>query len=399
MLKIAVSVILCLGIFIASINADCKLDLKRNLPSEKIPIYLIKQNNDDFSLFVPDGRETTFYTNERLYAYCPDMRANHGIREIICDAQGNFPIKSVQCNEEIQPELLQLPKTCYENFGNVWKLGFYIPSNAISYSKTFSTMVSVCYHLDLFETLYTYHTINGKAIQYSMNRVNQRFSGAGIPTTNLTPRVSNLDTIYTQRYQKDFFKTLYGQNQNYVTDKIYLTRGHMAPAGDFIFHPQKRSTFYLANAAPQFNTVNAGNWEIVEDLTRILAAKQNRQIGVLTGVLEVLKLKNLNTNLDVVASLSDKNRFHVPKYYFRILLDDTTKSSIVFVTQNNPYSTTPTTVCTNVCNEAGFRYSQFTDYNKGYTICCKFDEFVKSIYFVEPKKFKTQSFPNLITNV
>lgn len=53
----------------------------------------------------------------------------------------------------------------------------------------------------------------------------------------------------------------------------FLSRGHLAPDGDFIFGSWQFATYFYINAAPQWQIVNGKNWLTVEKLVRKLGIK------------------------------------------------------------------------------------------------------------------------------
>lgn len=79
--------------------------------------------------------------------------------------------------------------------------------------------------------------------------------------------------------------------------------------------------------------------------------------------------------------LSDTNQIEVPKYIWKIVHNPQKQSAIVFITLNNPYATRNEVrdFCTNICEEAGITTKKFREIKKGYTNCCAFDEFSRTI--------------------
>lgn len=89
-------------------------------------------------------------------------------------------------------------------------------------------------------------------------------------------------------------------------------RGHLCPAGDRRFSREAfNETFYTSNITPQKNDFNAGIWNRLEQKIRYWAAKYDGLYVVTGGV--------LTGNLSHIG----REDVSVPKYFYKILLDDT----------------------------------------------------------------------------
>ncbi len=71
---------------------------------------------------------------------------------------------------------------------------------------------------------------------------------------------------------------------------LYLARGHLSPASDFVYNSFQDATFYYINAAPQWQNFNAGNWVEVENGIRSFVEDQGRDLVVYTGTNGVMEL-------------------------------------------------------------------------------------------------------------
>lgn len=60
----------------------------------------------------------------------------------------------------------------------------------------------------------------------------------------------------------------------------FFSRGHTTAKADFVLASLQRSTFHIANAAPQWQTFNGGNWNTIEGNLRAYVAKLGRDIKV-----------------------------------------------------------------------------------------------------------------------
>jgi DNA/RNA endonuclease G (NUC1) len=67
------------------------------------------------------------------------------------------------------------------------------------------------------------------------------------------------------------------------TGDLFLSRGHLTARVDFVFATQQQATFWLTNAAPQWQTFNGGNWNTLEMNVRTFIGQLNRDLIMYTG--------------------------------------------------------------------------------------------------------------------
>lgn len=88
-------------------------------------------------------------------------------------------------------------------------------------------------------------------------------------------------------------------------------RGHMAPAAAMAWSEVSMSeSFYLSNISPQTPGFNRGIWRELESKVRSWAVKHG-EVWVVTGPVLTDDLKQIGDN-----------RVSVPKFYFKVILDD-----------------------------------------------------------------------------
>lgn len=73
-----------------------------------------------------------------------------------------------------------------------------------------------------------------------------------------------------------------------VLDVSSLVRGHLSPDGDFLWAPHQWATYFYANVAPQFSSINGGHWKVVENLARKLAAQVTQSYTYTCSVLATI---------------------------------------------------------------------------------------------------------------
>lgn len=98
-------------------------------------------------------------------------------------------------------------------------------------------------------------------------------------------------------------------------------RGHMAPAADNQCSGDQamKESFYFSNMAPQYHSLNAGDWKSLETLTRDLAAKED-SVKVWAGS---------------IGSVKQIGKIHVPTKCWKILYIKKTKEWMAYIFNND----------------------------------------------------------------
>ena len=48
--------------------------------------------------------------------------------------------------------------------------------------------------------------------------------------------------------------------------RLYLSKGHLSPNADFIWNEWQQASYYYFNAAPQWQSINGGNWNEIDEM-------------------------------------------------------------------------------------------------------------------------------------
>lgn len=233
--------------------------------------------------------------------------------------------------------------------------------------RGFATLIEVCYSKKRASSIFTIHTIHGKTIKNAMKSSTRpsTFKTAEVPS-NISPATSFTKVKQLERFTQIFESR--DKAEEYL-NKTYLARGHLSPDGDMIFFSGQFSTYFYINVVPQFQSINNGNWKHIESATRTKAAQLKRDLLVFTGGYEVLKLNNKKITLE-------NNGLEVPKWTWKIIKDIEANAGIAFITLNNPFSSSITNLCNDVCIENGWDWKERKSFTKGYSICCKVNDFM-----------------------
>ena len=103
-----------------------------------------------------------------------------------------------------------------------------------------------------------------------------------------------------------------------------------------------------------------------------------------TGTYQVATLPNLFREEQPLYMFTDKydnNYLPIPKYYWKILYDHTTKNGIVFIGVHNPFVQNETldsyVFCKQICDQVDWLKVDNAHHDRGYIFCCDMKEFLQ----------------------
>lgn len=192
------------------------------------------------------------------------------------------------------------------------------------------------------------------------------------------PKRAKAEVKYRKQSQINHFKSVLGRNQNYFSNSSFLARGHLTPDADFVFSSAQFATYFYANVCPQFQSINGGNWNRVENIARRLAQQEQTNLDIYTGTHGQLALPSSSGDL-VSLYLSETDQIQVPEYFWKIVANPITRAAIVFVTSNNAFATRSDVreLCPDVCRQSGIDFTQSA--RRGFTYCCTYEDFARQI--------------------
>lgn len=254
----------------------------------------------------------------------------------------------------------------------------------------FLNQISVCHSSHLEHTYYTNHTIRGRY-------VHARNVDEGRPNFKEGPFYdqSSAATAYKLRTQKQTFHRLLGESQGqrlFKHNKVFFAKGHLAADADFLHREWQDATYYYANAAPQWQTFNNGNWKSLEMAVRKMADQRKTDIVVYTGTLDQLMLTDdggnrQNMYLAETANDATQNNglIPVPRFFWKVVIDPLAYKAIAFVGLNNPHAEQvkePYVFCQDVCDASGWPLPNRKDFVRGYMFCCSFADFRRTVDWI-----------------
>ncbi|XP_054090992.1 uncharacterized protein LOC128919796 [Zeugodacus cucurbitae] len=353
----------------------CKIRVPEDVP-EQTPVIL-----KDNELFKPNNKETNIEDGKSITLFCAgqdnkvkdpynkDKYLNQAVT-LTCN-NGRFRhkgkeyrLRDMECKTVPSSELIETRTSCANGAGQFYKVGF-------TYNNKFLEILTICFNKATQHTVYSRNIIKSNLENVRMKRVCNTpfFSSDGM---NFQP-----NNYYKVSKEIIRFKTLFGDNQPYLKEKgSFLSRGHLAPSGDYTFCYEQFATYYFANCAPEWQQVNAGNWADVEKATRQLAI--NTDILTFTSSFGALELPMPQTSRMITIYLDQTRKLVAPKWYYKVVMNPNWNMDVVFITLNNPFATVGREVefCRNICgNIRGLNSATFRDASRGYTFCCELKDF------------------------
>uniref|UniRef100_A0A1B0CE89 Alkaline nuclease n=1 Tax=Lutzomyia longipalpis TaxID=7200 RepID=A0A1B0CE89_LUTLO len=339
---------------------------------------IIRLNPGDvISLFCTNGFATPSTTMDLVRATC----TTGNIFTLDSNKMDEVAFSDITCTAYPYHTARKSGKMCGNGAGVDIEVGFIVKGSFIE-------LFHIC-HDDIIEsTMYVEHTMGpgNEGYQRSFPRPSWLSSGffGG----------KNADQLYTNVNQKAMVAQILGSQE--LADKfiqptatnIYLARGHMAAKVDFIFGAQQRATFWLINVAPQWQKFNAGNWERVESSVRRMVSQRNTNLKLYTGTYGVMTLPDINGEHQEIYLHFDENnngQIPVPKLYYRVIYEESTKRGIVLIGVNNIHITVDEIeeqgyiICEDVADKINWVNWDRFNLDLGYSYACEVEEFAKVV--------------------
>ncbi|EAT39316.1 AAEL008857-PA [Aedes aegypti] len=364
---------------------SCSVNPTKDLPQNE-PVYL-RHDGKSYHLWYPSASVLKWNTtSEETALLCSGAnnvleQTNKPLNVKTCSKGQEFLVegattaisaKDLKCKASVDGECAPNVEPCANNRGVLNKLGFNAGTGG------FITYIDSCFDADRSSVLYTRHILPGAAIANAVVAdAYQTWRTDGIDA-KIDP-----DALYTQTTQFERFEALLGskaQAEKYIEPgRTFLNRGHLTPRGDGIFQTWKHATFFYTNAIPQWNVINEGNWNNIEQRVRIVASLLQEDVLVIQGSFGVLSLPN-DANQSIAISLSAAG-LDVPLWMWKILKSPSKNAGIAFVTLNNPYETKKPDelLCTNVCERYGWTEQDYNNFTAGFTYCCDPNDLVRMV--------------------
>lgn len=374
---------------------------------------MIHQNRKEF--LEPEGTSGAIYLNknDKVILYCSGgfiFSAKHQRLDAKCLGSYKFQIEQIPNPARSLYELKckGLPQHTTKENGKC--LG--------SKNKEFGTSVLIGFQVDdalFLPVMEVCHDEKSERTHYSKFKLKPANSISQIDTDR--PQFgkggfykrTNINGSYTQLGQIDTLTQLLGAAKTgefiQLKKHTYLSRGHLMAKVDLIYGDLQRATFYYINAAPQWQPINAGNWEWTEATLRAFVGTEGIEVEVITGTIGVLQLPDCKNQLkEIYLNVGGKNinanpncfkpprpqadtgvrTNPVPMFLYKMVVNRAARTGVVFISLNHPSATIQEfipkvgSICKNVLNEIDWiKYDQ--NPRRGFIAACQVEEFTKKI--------------------
>lgn len=369
---------LCLA---ATVSANCNVSIARGYYGdlkEPQPLILTENGND---FFYPNTGtpKLLLQRGQSVLIACPGNQnkiTNTNVNEAkaTCESGKNFivngvtrPFSTITCNTNPAISAKVLPQKCLGNKTSI-AIGFQMATK-------FLTTIEVCRNDITYETYYTKFQLTRKCKQAQ--------SGYPRPTWQPGNYFNGMDVqqLYYWETQRSAIDKILGPNSpmsKLVTSKVRLTRGHLAAKGDFVYGVQQNATFQYLNAAPQWGSFNAKNWEVLESSVRNFTARKSLDLEVYTGVHGQMTMPDIRGNQRVITISNGRSKpMMVPRFFWKVIYHRPSKKGTAFVGLNDPFITSAPSnayLCNNRIDGKITWLSWSANYTEGLSYACTVGE-------------------------
>ncbi|KAG7298531.1 hypothetical protein JYU34_018171 [Plutella xylostella] len=378
-----VTVVFLMNVFVA-VESDCILSLKEDFGS---PQPVLIQNG---GLLAPKDGSVLVVRSETLLVACVgdgrylvlgNETQDIAVAQAECVSGDLFRVdewegrfKDIRCNHPPWVSVERTGTPCYGG-NEIVRVGYRVKTDFLPH-------YSACFNQNLQTTLYVRHAVDPASSWSQGGGRRPPFIDGGLFNT----RVSNL---YKLSNQKNMINSLLGDNkdQKYLSKKQFLTRGHLAPRGDFPLRSAQRASFQFVNAVPQWMRGNAGDWAALEEGIRRRVRSYGRQLTVYTGAYGVMTLPDQDgvpTELYLYADENNNLGVPVPMYLYKVIHDEEDNSATAFISINSSYYNATQleelTFCENICEDnTKFKWLKWRSNDGTFSFCCEFNEFSEMV--------------------
>jgi len=222
-----------------------------------------------------------------------------------------------------------------DNIGKVIEIGF-----AVSENNPNNVLITSCLDPTTYQTFWSRHVVPKEIDQRNFHGDMPYFSDDGLYDFQL-----EVYLYYTKNMQRDTIAVLVGSESladEYVEESgnVYMARGHLAPKADFMYTSWQIASYHYVNVQAQWQVFNGGNWLYLENGLRDFVIGKGKDFLVITGSHGICELDDVNANkreIHLNLERPDLARLPVPRFYWKMLVDESQELGVVVIGVNNPH--------------------------------------------------------------
>ncbi|XP_063696038.1 uncharacterized protein LOC134827368 [Culicoides brevitarsis] len=369
-------------------TSSCSFDINKDLP-ERQPLLLSPGSNNSVLPSTADG-VVTLSSSQNIELFCTEgfeklsnaksLQASCSRANVVKVNGKEMNIHDIQCQKSSRPHIREAGK-CY-NGASLLHIGYQMGSR-------FMKLIEICFDRKEERTLYAHATLT-KANAAHQKNVDRGGWSAGKGFFSNT----NVNKLYSVENQIERAKALIGASEakKFINKKIFLARGHLAPMVDFIYGAHQRATMNLLNAAPQYNTINGGNWFRIEESVRdLIETGKVSELDVYSGTFGTLEIKSKPFYLAL--NKEKEGVIPVPKLFYKVVIDRETKKGVALVMTNDPFlkekDLPKNEICKDVKEKINWVQKRKPELSKGHYFACEVEELAKKVQHL-PSEVRTK---------
>ncbi|KAK9880415.1 hypothetical protein WA026_010293 [Henosepilachna vigintioctopunctata] len=287
--------------------------------------------------------------------------------------QDNVDITSLSCADRSKVTARYTGNSCERN-GIEIEIGF-------DFGDFFIRQMRVCFDETEQSTLYSEHNLT----QYIENHEQ---TGKPYFEEGNFYKIPNkkIYQLYSRKMQRETINkqlNLLPNSDDIIKNdsNFFLSRGHLAPRGDFYYGLQMNASFYYVNSAPQWAVINSESWNSLEMGIRLFAIHNQKDLQIFTGTYGKLNIYGINLFLYKDNSIQ---AIPIPEIFWKVVFDPIAKMGIAFVGTNNPFlkKQEVKVYCKDISSEISWIKLDNTNVTRGFVYGCDVNDLRNKISFI-----------------
>ncbi|XP_017772299.1 PREDICTED: uncharacterized protein LOC108559507 [Nicrophorus vespilloides] len=357
----------------------CTSDCRANLGLSMQPLFLNTQR-DNFVYPKQSSSGRYFEDGQEIVLFCPGednkISVNGQILEspeftMRCDHQRfiynseYIDLNNVRCKDVNVGEVMITGRTCARRFIEII-IGY-------TYEDSFLKAITVCFDDDRKQVLYSHVTVKKEIVSCQYNYPRSRFH-----MDEEFYGIVEVESAYVRRREIEFVEGLLGRSLEQFR-RNYMNRGHLTAKCDLVYGFLQVLTMHYVNVAPQWDSINAGNWESLERDVREYASVNSVDLEVYTGTHGQLSYPDDGgRKVDIYLARGRKGMaIPAPLYFWKVVYDPNTFRGVAFITAND-YAELDK-FCADICYKIDWIHWRKDDLSLGYSFCCDVDDFRRTV--------------------